>query len=87
MRVPHAVRERRARDRARAHFIELRGPAAAEVRAREIAALPVVEWKGRTLHTLTCRAEFGRGPHDVNVPEYLCWSLIALDHFRCPYHR
>ena len=56
-------------------------------RAAEIAALPVVEWKGRRLHTLRCHGETGRGPHDVNVPESLLWSLISLRRYRCPYHQ
>jgi hypothetical protein len=56
-------------------------------RAFEIAFLPRVEWRGRTLYTLTCAGDFGKGPHKVNVPESLLWSLIDLRVFRCPYHR
>jgi hypothetical protein len=72
--------------RARAAFVELRGEAEAARRAAEIQQLPIVQWRGRTLYTLRCRADFGRGPHDVNVPEHVPWSLIDLRAFRCPYH-
>lgn len=56
-------------------------------RAAAIAALPAVEWKGRTLRTVRCRGDFGRGPHDVNVPESTLWTLIHIEAFLCPYHR
>ena len=72
--------------RARAAFIEFRGEADAERRAAEIAALPAVTWKGRTLRTIRCHGTTGKGPHDVNVPESLLWSLIGLDGFCCVYH-
>jgi hypothetical protein len=55
-------------------------------RVAEIAALPAVRWKGRLLFTLTCQADFGKGPHPLNVPETLLWQLISLENFRCPYH-
>lgn len=61
-------------------------PAAVEKRHAEIAALPTVQWKGRTLYTLRCHGWTGNGPHDVNVPLVLIWSLIALDQFYCMYH-
>jgi len=79
--------ERRALDRTRAYFLELRGARDAATRAAEIEALPIVEWKGHRLRTLRCTGPFGRGPHDVNVPEYVSWSLIHLENFTCPYHR
>ena len=56
-------------------------------RERAIAALPVVDWKGRPLHTLRCQADFGIGPHDVNVSESLLWAIVSLDHFLCSWHR
>jgi hypothetical protein len=56
-------------------------------RAREIARLPQVEWKGRRLYTIRCHGDFGKGPHDMNVPEALLWSLRSLQFFLCPYHR
>lgn len=55
-------------------------------RQREIAALPTVEWKGRTLYTIRCTGTTGKGPHVLNVPEALLWALIDLRAFRCPYH-
>lgn len=72
---------------ARQAFVETRGAAAEVVRGDEIAALPSVEWRGRTLRTILCTGETGRGPHEVNVPESLLWSLIDVRRFRCPYHR
>jgi len=62
------------------------GPDRTARRIWEIAALPVVTWKGRTLRTLRCHGTSGKGPHNVNVPEALLWSLIAIDHWCCPYH-
>lgn len=56
-------------------------------RAAEIAALPVVVWKGQRLRTLRCTGTTGRGPHDQNVPEDLLWHLIDMRTYRCPYHR
>lgn len=73
--------------RARAFFIDLEGVAAAEKRAAEIAALPAVAWKGHTLRTVRCAAEFGQGPHLIHLPEAVLWSLFRLDHFVCPWHR
>lgn len=76
----------RQTERARQAFAEVRGTLATEARAREIAALPVIEWRGRTLRTIRCDGPYGRGPHAVNVPESLLWWLMSLQRFRCPYH-
>lgn len=62
------------------------GPVRTAIRERAIAALPQVMWKGRTLYTLRCHGTSGKGPHDVNVPLLLVWSLIDLDRFYCVYH-
>jgi hypothetical protein len=72
--------------RTRAAFAEMYGEAAAGLRQMEINNLPAVEWKGRTLRTLYCAAPFGR-PHDLNVPEFVLWSLLDLRLFVCPWHR
>lgn len=56
-------------------------------RAREISQLPTVVWRGRTLYTIRCQGDFGKGPHDLNVPASLLWSLRSLQFFLCPYHR
>ena len=72
---------------AKAMHLELAGVEATARRAREIAALPTVVWKGRTLYTLRCDADFGRGPHLMNVPESVLWSLIHLSRYRCAWHR
>lgn len=61
-------------------------PDGEERRAAEIAALPQVEWKGRTLYTIRCHGKSGRGPHDVNVPASLLWQLIDIRAYCCPYH-
>jgi hypothetical protein len=76
----------RQRVQARAAFVEVRGEGATQEREQEIAALPVVAWKGKRLRTIRCTGTTGRGPHLVNVPEALLWSLISLTHYRCPYH-
>ena len=62
------------------------GPRWTAKRETEIAALPVVLWKGRTLYTLRCNGTSGKGPHDVNVPLMLVWHLIDLRRFFCVYH-
>ena len=73
--------------RTKAMFLEVCGVDLVPCREAAIAALPTVEWKGRTLYTLRCRGDFGKGPHLVHVAEPVLWSMIALDHFTCPYHR
>lgn len=82
-RSPHQARRLAA---ARAAFVALRGSSDEAVRASEIAALPVIEWKGRTLRTIRCHGTTGKGPHDTNVPESLLWSLIDLRGFCCVFH-
>jgi len=62
------------------------GAAWSTQRAREIAALPTMPWKTRTLYTLRCQGTSGRGPHDVNVPLLMVWHLLSLQHFFCVYH-
>jgi hypothetical protein len=62
------------------------GPERTAQRERDIAALPTVPWKGRTLYTLRCQGISGKGPHDVNVPLALVWHLVDLRRFFCPYH-
>ena len=69
-----------------ATFREWRGQMDYMIRSAEIAALPRVVWRGRTLYTLRCNGTTGKGPHDVNVPERLLWNLIELRAFVCPYH-
>ena len=56
------------------------------VRSYEIQHLPAVEWKGRTLRTITCHGTSGKGHHRVNVPESLLWQLMSVHYFMCPYH-
>lgn len=72
--------------RAKAAYLDIAGPDLAAVRASQIASLPTVEWRGRTLRTIRCTGVTGKGPHDMNVPESLLWSLIDLGRYRCPYH-
>lgn len=77
--------ERARLERARAAFRLFR-PGEERQRATQIAALPQVAWRGRALYTLRCQGDFGRGPHDVNVPEAHLWALIDFRAFRCPFH-
>jgi len=83
------LHEERCLARARAAFAEVEPilGRTMEERGVEVAALPTVMWKGRQLRTIRCHADFGKGPHDVNVPESLLWSLLDFCAFRCPYHR
>lgn len=65
---------------------EFLGLIGAQRREAEIAALPTVEWKGRTLYTLRCQGTSGKGHHDVHVPLAHVWHLVWLDRFFCVYH-
>lgn len=89
MRAPQHSIPQTARQtaRARAAFLAWRGTEGDAERAAAIAALPTVVWRGHTLYSLTCCAEYGKGPHVVNVPEAVLWALIDLRMFRCPWHR
>jgi hypothetical protein len=53
---------------------------------RQLAALPIVEWKGHRLRVFQCHGTTGRGPHVVNVPEWLLWALLDLRAYRCAFH-
>lgn len=81
------LREDLSRGRAMDAFVQIRGADAVPQRQREIDALPALTWRGRLLRTIRCLGGFGNGPHDVNVPESLLWSLISVRGFRCAYHR
>lgn len=72
--------------RSQAAFVAL-WPEQVLIREQEIQQLPSVEWRGRRLRTIRCAGDYGKGPHDVHVPESLLWSLIHVGQFRCPYHR
>ncbi len=84
--LAHARSDARALPRTQQQFLREMGIGSFFARGEEILELPQVDWKGRPLLTLRCGADFGCGPHDVNVPEYLCWALISLQRFRCAYH-
>ena len=62
------------------------GASGTERRVRDIAALPTVEWHGRTLYTLRCQGTSGQGNHMVHVPVALAWHLTDLRWYFCPYH-
>lgn len=72
--------------RARAHHRDVRGEAGEQARAAEIAALPSKLWKGRPVFQMLCNGDFGKGPHDVWLPERVLWALASLTSYRCPYH-
>jgi hypothetical protein len=69
-----------------AQFLDLRGADGYAKREAEIAALPSIEWKGKTLRTVRCNGTTGRGPHLCNLPLTMCWNLIDLKHYVCVYH-
>jgi hypothetical protein len=73
-------------DRVIAEARRFLGPCGTARREREIAMLPTVNWKGRTLYTLRCKGTSGNGNHDVNVPIALVWHLIDIERFFCVYH-
>lgn len=81
MRRNQAEYDARCAERARSAFAGFTSPIEMQERAGEIAALPQVDWKGRRFHTLRCLAG-----HDYNATEALCWSLLRLRHFACPFH-
>lgn len=72
--------------RARTAHVLIRNERSALNRDAEIAALPTVEWKGKTLHTILCHGTSGRGAHVVHVPPGLLYALIEIDGYLCPYH-
>ena len=82
----HEVAETRRVEDARALVVNFLGERAAEERAAEIAALPCVDWRGRTLRTVRCNGTTGKGPHDYNVPESVLWHFRDIQRFVCPYH-
>ena len=82
-----AWQRRRLVHRYRADAREMKGHAWVTQRRREIAALPVVVWKGQRLRTIRCTGDFGKGPHDMNVPEAILWHLLHFSRFRCAYHQ
>ncbi len=81
-----AIVDERALARAQKHHLTEMGIASFFRRGEEINQLPKVAWKGRSLFTLHCNADFGKGPHDYNVPEFICWILLSLTSFRCAWH-
>ena len=81
-----AKHEDRIVSQMRVWFAGCFGAAGVLRREREIAALPLVEWKGRSLRSIQCHGDYGKGPHVVNLPESVLWNLIGLDNYRCVYH-
>jgi hypothetical protein len=77
--------ERRAA-RAKQAFLTLRGEQDYQARRAEIVMLQTSTWRGQTVYALLCNGTTGRGPHLVNVPEALLWSLIDLRAYRCAFH-
>lgn len=76
----------RALDRSVAAFREFR-PGEEEARRLAIAALASKPWGGMLVYRVSCDGDFGGGPHDQWIPEYILWSLIDVTRYRCPYHR
>lgn len=72
--------------RAQAAFLALRGAEDHERRRLEIKSLETSAWRGHTVYAIRCNGTTGKGPHTVNVPEALLWSLISFEAYRCPFH-
>ena len=79
--------EDRGLARTRAMFALVRGADAVPARAAAIAALDSKDWRGVTVYRVRCDGDFGRGPHDVYLPERVLWALIDLSHHLCPFHQ
>lgn len=58
-----------------------------EGRRKEIAALERKYWNGIEVFRVRCDGDYGRGPHDQWIPEYILWALIDVTRYRCPFHR
>lgn len=69
-----------------AAFREYR-PGEEEERRAAIARVESKLWAGVRVYRVRCDGDFGRGPHDHWVPEYILWSLIDVTRYRCPFHR
>lgn len=72
--------------RAKQAFLALRGPADLAVREAQIQSLPHSVWRGHAVYAITCHGSTGKGPHQVNVPLALLFSLIEIEAYRCPFH-
>ena len=75
------------RERMRSAFEAEYGREARQLRERQIAELPAAEWRGQPLRTVACDGDYGRGPHQQNIPEYILWTLLDVKVYRCPFHR
>jgi hypothetical protein len=81
--TPHEDRWLR---RTRAAFVIFRGASAVLERTEAIARLPTKLWRGRPVFLIRCHGDYGKGPHDVWLPERVLWALIDFDGYRCPFH-
>ena len=79
-------KHRKGADDIIAYARDFLGPELTARREAEIAALPTITWRGRTLYTLRCNGTSGKGPHDLHVPLLMVWHLIHLSRFFCVYH-
>ena len=87
MRLRNADYRLRWQGRAIDAFVECGdGDSALFKRASQIQWLPSKDWKGGMVFQVHCDGDYGRGPHDHFVPEGILWSLISVDHYRCPFH-
>jgi hypothetical protein len=68
-------------------FREVYGEHEADKRQAQIDALPSKDWKGVTVYRIACAGGFGKGAHELWVPERVLWALISLRYCRCPFHR
>ena len=73
--------------RAKRTYLETLGIERTVQRAHEIGALASKRWRGMRVYRTVCDGPFGNGPHVMYVSAGVLWSLISLEHCRCPFHR
>jgi hypothetical protein len=81
------VHEDRACVRSRAVHRELRGSDSEAERAAEIAALDSKDWRGHPVYRVICKGDYGKGNHEVWIPERVLWALISIEAYRCAFHQ
>ena len=55
-------------------------------RAEQIAVRPWKIWRGRLVYAVTCRGDFGKGPHVLWLEEHWLWTFLDPATCICPFH-